>query len=241
MLKKSLSLIYVLLFAISGAVSAQPGGGPQGSARDNAPVDFTGYWVSVVNEDWRFRMVVPDAGAFMGLPLNAEGRRVGNTWDPQVDSASGLTCLGFGAPAIMRLPGRFNISWEDDNTLKIETDFGNQTRLLHFNNSAPGAPSLQGYSTAEWQMAPRNSGGGLKVVTRNLTAGYIRRNGAPYSSETTVTEYYDLHAMPNGDSWISITSIVEDPIYFSGPFIKTTDLKKLSGNEGWDPVECSVQ
>ncbi|MDG2175850.1 MAG: hypothetical protein P8M72_06950 [Gammaproteobacteria bacterium] len=210
------------------------------SARDASPIDVTGYWVSVVTEDWKFRMVTPDAGIFDGLTLSAEGRRVGNTWDPASDEASGRQCLGYGAPALMRLPGRFQITWEDANTLRIDSDYGTQSRLLHFDNAAPGAASLQGYSKAEWLMAPRGSGGSLKVVTTNLSGGYIRKNGAPYSSETTLTEYIDLHEMPNGDMWINITTHVDDPIYFSRPLIVTTDLKQLPNRRGWDPTECSA-
>jgi hypothetical protein len=210
------------------------------SAQDAAPIDFTGYWVSVVTEDWKFRMVNADAGIFGGLTLNAEGRRVGNTWDPATDEAEGRQCLGYGAPALMRLPSRFNITWEDANTLRIDTDYGSQTRLLHFDDVAPGAPSLQGYSVAEWIMAPRGSGGNLKVVTTNLSGGYMRKNGAPYSNATTLTEYIDLHKMPNGDTWINITTHVDDPIYFSTPLIVTTDLKQLPNRRGWDSTECSI-
>ena len=42
-----------------------------------APEDLTGYWVSVVTEDWRFRMVTPAKGDFASVPLNGPGRRHG--------------------------------------------------------------------------------------------------------------------------------------------------------------------
>jgi hypothetical protein len=118
-----------------------------------APVDLTGYWVSIVTEDWRWRMVTPSKGDFASVPLNAEGAKLGETWDPAKDEAAGQQCKAYGAPALMRIPGRLHITWQDDNTLKIETDSGTQTRLFHFGAKAAstGKPSLQGDSSARWE------------------------------------------------------------------------------------------
>src|SRR5260370_19342666 len=106
---------------------------PAGNAKEAAPVDFTGYWVSVVTEDWRWRMVTPPKGDFASIPLTDEGRKIGNAWDPAKDEAAGEQCKSYGAPAVMRIPGRLHITWADENTLQIDTDQGTQTRLLHFN------------------------------------------------------------------------------------------------------------
>ena len=116
------------------------GGAPAASPRQAAPFDLTGYWVSPIIEDWKYRMVVPNKGVFDGLPLNAQGREVGNKWDPAADEAAGEQCRGFGAGGIMRLPGRLHITWQDDTTLKVETDTGTQTRLLAFRPAPSGAP-----------------------------------------------------------------------------------------------------
>ena len=114
-----------------------PGGAQrQKSAQAAAPVDFTGYWVSVVTEDWRWRMVTPIRGDFASIPLNNEGRKIGNAWDPDKDTAAGEQCKSYGAPAIMRVPGRVHISWADENTLKVETDAGTQTRLFQLRRLA---------------------------------------------------------------------------------------------------------
>src|SRR5271170_3218714 len=109
---------------------------PPKSAQAAAPVDFTGYWVSVVTEDWRWRMVVPIKGDFASVPLNPEGRRVATAWDPSKDTADDQ-CKPYGAASIMRVPGRLHISWQDDTTIKVETDSGTQTRLLHFGGTPP--------------------------------------------------------------------------------------------------------
>src|SRR5215210_9428147 len=146
------ALIGVVL--LSAPVAGQRGGGarPPQTARAAAPIDLTGYWVSVVSEDWRFRMVTPPKGDYASVPLNAEARRVADAWDPSKDGV----CDAYGAAAIMRLPGRLHITWQDDTTLKIETEAGQQTRLLHFGPapaaaSGSGQPGWQGESAAQWE------------------------------------------------------------------------------------------
>src|SRR5688500_1480177 len=84
------------------------------SGRQDAAIDLSGYWVSVVSEDWEFRMVTPNKGVYDTLPLNDEGRRVADTWDPARDEAAGEQCKAYGAGNIMRMPGRLRISWEND-------------------------------------------------------------------------------------------------------------------------------
>jgi hypothetical protein len=231
------------------AVYAQRGGGRGNAApaspRDAAPIDLTGYWVSVIVEDWKYRMVTPRKGVYDTLTLNAEGRRVGDAFDPAKDEAAGEQCRAYGAANIMRLPGRLHITWQDANTLKIETDTGTQTRLFHFGAPPPaGEPSWQGLSAAQWEMAAGRGavkGGDLKVVTTDLKAGYVRKNGAPYSAKTVVTEYFDVNTMPNGDQWITVTTNVEDPVYFARHYVTTTDFKKLSDGKGWNPTPCSAR
>jgi hypothetical protein len=203
-----------------------------------APIDLTGYWVSVISEDWKYRMVTPKKGVFDGVPLNPEGRKIGESWDPARDEAAGEQCRSYGAGAIMRVPGRLNISWQDDRILKIEADAGTQTRLFRFGASAPPAESTwQGYSVAQWNVPGRS----LKVVTTNLRAGYVRRNGAPYSDKATVAEYWDLNTLPNGDQWLTITTELVDPTYFTRPYVTSSDFKKLPGTAGWNPTPCSAR
>ena len=222
------------------------GGAPQ-TGRDAAALDLTGYWVSVITEDWKYRMVTPKKGIFDAIPLSAEGRKIGMAWDPARDEAAGEACKAYGAAAIMRMPTRLNITWENANTLKVDTDAGTQTRRFHFGNAAPAAaePSWQGRSVAEWEFATAGRGGerrgNLKVVTTNLRSGYLRRNGAPYSDRTTVTEYWDVNTLPNGDRWLTVTTKVEDPLYLTRPYITTSDFKKLPDNAGWKPEPCSVK
>ena len=226
------------------------------SPKEAAPMDLTGNWVSVVAEDWRWRMVTPLKGDAASVPINAEGRKIVDAWDPAKDEAAGLQCKAYGAPAIMRIPGRLRITWQDDQTLKIETDSGTQTRLFHFDgNPQDAGPSWQGYSVARWEpgvgpapgisfgLAPRQGmrSRSLEVVTTRLRAGYLRKNGVLYSENTTLTEYYDRFTEPNGDEWFTVTTIVTDPTYLAIPFVTTTDFKKESDGSRWNPAPCSAK
>jgi hypothetical protein len=223
--------------------------------RAAAPKDVTGYWVSVVTEDWRWRMTVPDKGDFASIPLSAEGRKVGNTWDPAKDQAAGNQCRSYGAAGLMRVPGRLRITWPDDNTLKVETDSGTQTRLFHFGGGAASAsstatqssaaqPDWQGTSAAVWEGVPArgepNGAGHLKVTTTHMRPGYLRKNGVPYSENASLVEYFDRFTEPNGDTWLVVTSIVTDPQYLTQPFVTTTHFKKIPDASGWDPTPCRV-
>ncbi len=222
-------------------------------------MDLTGQWVSVITEDWRWRMTTPQKGDYGSMPLNAEGRRVADTWDLAKDASAGEQCRAFGAAAIMRLPTRVRVSWQDDATLKVESDAGTQTRLLRF--AAPGAPPVttavaaertyQGMSVAEWNKTAVSrglgfgggrgvAGGNLKVTTTSLKPGYLRKNGVPYSENTAVTEYYNRHDEPNGDSWFTVTTIVEDPRYLAQPFITSSHFKKEADAAKWNPTPCLV-
>jgi hypothetical protein len=241
-MKNLVILGFVCVLASTVALDAQRGrgggrGAPAASPRQAAPFDLTGYWVSPVIEDWKYRMVVPNKGVFDGLPLNAEGRTVGNKWDPAADEAAGEQCRGFGAGAIMRLPGRLHITWQDDTTLKVDTDTGTQTRLLAFRPQPSAPPSWQGQSAASWDLPART----LRVTTTNLKPGYVRRNGAPYSDKATITEYWELHTLPNKDEWLTITTKVDDPVYFSRPYLTSSDFKKLPSAAGWTPTPCTVK
>ena len=104
----------------------------QGSGKADAPIDITGYWVSIVTEDWRYRMVTPAKGDYASVPLNAEARKVADAWDPAKDEAAGDQCKSYGAAAIMRVPGRLHITWDGETALKMETDAGTQTRMFEF-------------------------------------------------------------------------------------------------------------
>ncbi len=212
-----------------------------------APNDFTGYWVSLVTEDWLYRMVTPAKGDYSGVPLSPAGRKFADAWDPAKDEAAGEQCKAYGAPAITRIPGRLHITWQDDNTLKIEKDSGTQTRLFHFGGTAANAQGgdWQGVSVAQWDVEPGArgpvKGGGLKVVTTRFKPGYLRKNGVPYSGNAVVTEYYDHVTEATGASYLFVETIVEDPTYLNVPFITSTHFKQEADGARWNPTPCTAR
>ena len=107
---------------------------------------------------------------------------------------------------------------------------------------------------ARWEPGPPRSGGfglgtrtegtesrSLEVVTTQLRAGYLRKNGVPYSDKTSVTEYYDRFDEPNGDQWFTVTTVVTDPVYLSIPFVTTTDFKKERHGGKFSPSACTAR
>jgi hypothetical protein len=246
---RALAAGWALAFASVGGVRAQPPGPPPGpppSPRESAPLDFTGQWVAIVNEDWRWRMMTAPKGDYPGIPLNAAGRRVADAWEPAEDGS----CKAYGAAGLMRMPTRLRIRWDGDSVLEIQTDAGRQTRRLEFARPAAGPPSLQGTSTAEWVRpgAPAGlggrraggppSGGYLKVVTTNLAPGWLRKNGVPYSDATVLTEYFDRFAGPDGREWLMVTTIVEDPTYLASRFITSSHFRREPQGGKWSPESC---
>jgi hypothetical protein len=258
-----------LLLSVSALVAAQAPKPAQGraptTARAAAAFDMTGYWVSEVTEKWRFRMLVPDKGDYTQVPLNPEGRKIANAWDPAKDEAGGEACRAYGAAGLLQVPGRLHITWQDDNTLRLDTDSGTQTRLLRFGTatSPNGAPTWQGHSVAIWggtdprdrrdgQGGPATDDEGnllvardrrdpdyLKVTTTRMRAGYLQKNGVPYSANALLEEYFDVASDPyTKNTWLLVTTVVTDAQYLNEPLIMHSHFKKLSDASGWDPTPC---
>jgi hypothetical protein len=242
--------------------AAQEEGAPPPAAAHAAPltpkaaalIDITGYWVAIVDEDWRWRMMTPPKGDYSSIPLNPEGRKVALTWDLAADEKSGNACRAYGAAGIMRIPTRLHITWADDSTLKIETDAGMQTRLLHFGASKPpaGEAQWQGDSDASWvkQLQSRGfgfrfggpapgKGGALKVVTTHMRPGYLRKNGIPYSGNAVMTEYFDTFNL-EGDGYLIRTGVVDDPQYLTDRFITSEQYEREPDASKWHPSPCKT-
>jgi hypothetical protein len=241
------AVLFVPTAPAQGPAKGGKGGGKgKQSAQASAPIDLTGSWVSVVTEDWMYRMVTPPKGQMVGVPVTPAARAAANAWDPAADEASGNACKAFGAAGVMRQPGTIRVSWQDDATLKVETTAGTQTRLFHF-GAAPAAaePSWQGTSAASWDVAATAAGaprrGNLKVVTTNLKPGYVRKNGVPYGAGTVLTEYYDVYTADGNVTWMVVTTQVHDPVNFTTDFITSTHFKKLGANAAWKPEACSAR
>jgi hypothetical protein len=275
-------------------LAAQGRGGAVPTARAIAPIDLTGYWTAVVTEDWHVRMLTAPPGDFgtgapgvienpgvgrLGLgpnpsersniPYTATAAQAALEWDPAKDEAEGDVCKAYGAPGLMRQPTRLNITWQDDNTLKLDADYGTQTRVFRFGPpqdpgrfdyinatyfpalpptlEAPAGtqPTRQGYSMASWRIVPAATnverGGHLKVVTTRLTPGYYWKNGMPYSANATLTEYFRVMELPDRSRWIRLTQIVDDPGTLNQPWVVNYAFKKLPDGTTWNPTPCSAR
>lgn len=246
---RSLTYISAALFAFApGLLLAQGRGGVPPTAKAAAPADYTGYWVSQIVDEWRFR-VVPQKGDIPYLPINAAARRAATAWDPDKDIADGNQCRAYGAVGVMQRPGRMHITWVDDNTIKIDFDAGTQTRMLHFGAMPAqlGEPSWQGYSHAEWDIprvgrgaaaGPLKGADTLKVVTTDMKSGYIRKNGVPYGDKAVLTEYFNKLTGATGEPYLAVTAFVDDPEYLNAPFIRTYTFKHENDGSKWDPTPC---
>jgi hypothetical protein len=234
--------IVVVAFGVPVSIDAQRGASSP-SARDAAPIDLTGYWVSYVTENWRYRMVTPAKGEYRRIPASPAAVPIINAWDPAADERAGNQCKSYGAGAIMNVPGRLHITWQDANTLRIDTDAGTQMRLLRFTASASSKQTRatwQGESTARWEsVRGPDKGGSLSVVTTNMRAGYLRKNGVPYSERTTVTEHFDIAPLPDGGQLLLVNTVIEDPVYLNAPYVVSPHFKKEADGSRWDPTPCS--
>ena len=180
-----------------------------------------------------------DAGRILGL----------DTTDPirTLPGARGARLVGVGGESPNAVvPAKYAFV-HDDNTLQIDTDSGTQTRTLHFGGAAPAdfAPTWQGYSVAQWAGAQVGRGGrtpgpngDLGVMTTKMKAGYLRKNGVPYSDKTSLQEYFETFTEPEGTKWLVVTSIITDPTYLTGPYATTNQFKKIPDMQGWDPTPC---
>ena len=279
---KKLALILpaaLLTLALPATVVAQGRGGrgaPPLPAKAEAPIDMTGYWTAVITEDWHQRMLTADKGDFgtgspgavtvpggrpgpSNIPFNPNGRKTALAWDPAKDEAEGNQCKAYGAVGVLRQPTHLHITWQDDNTLKMEADFGNQMRLFHFTPQPGGmggaamkigppageAPSWQGYSVANWVTLGGKEGfekgGNMAAVTTNLKPGYYYRNGMSYSGNAVLTEHFRVIDIPKSGQWLSFSSMVVDPDYLTQPYIVTYQFKKLADGSKWSPQPCAVK
>ena len=246
--------IVIAIAACSVLVEAQRGGrgAPQAppTPRAAAPFDLTGQWVSLITEDWRHRQFTPPKGDYASLPLPPAGRKVADSWDPARDEAAGEQCKAYGAAGLLRLPTRIRIAWQDDTTMKLETDAGTQARVLYFGTPPGAGGDWQGLSIASWDY-PRAAfagrgggsapGGSLKIVTTKMRPGYLLKNGAPYGANAVLTEYFDRFDVPGGDALIVITTEVVDPEHLATPYWTSLQFKRESDPARWNPTACAAR
>ncbi|HEX5045774.1 MAG TPA: hypothetical protein VFX89_01540 [Gammaproteobacteria bacterium] len=84
-----------------------------------------------------------------------------------------------------------------------------------------------------------SEGGALHVVTSNFRGGYLRKNGVPYSEDAKITEYFHrLPDAPNGDVWLHVVTLVEDPKYLNDTFYTSAMFKLEKDGSKFKPSPC---
>ena len=263
-----LSAAIPLMLTANAQEKATEGNRLAHTPRTVARIDLTGFWVSVVTQDWAYRMVTPAKGDRGSVPLNSEGSKMADAWDPAKDILENERCNAYGAPGVMRRPGRLHIYWENDSTLRVDLDAGIQTRRFHFADFLPptgfetsevpisllrfqapsGAATRQGYSIAAWQKVAQtrslqpaqipDKGGALVVMTTRMAPGYLQKNGIPYSADAFLVEYFDRIRLPDGADYLILTSVIDDSTYLSEPFVTVTEFKHEGDDSRWTPMPC---
>ena len=71
-------------------------------------------------------------------------------------------------------------------------------------------------------------------------AGYAQRNGVPYSANAVVTEFFNRTNEPNGDSWLVVTTTIEDPQYLTARWTRSSHFKKLADGAAFIPQSCEA-
>ncbi len=187
-----------------------------------AQVDLAGEWAPRFHEDQHERIPGPDIGDYLGLPINDAARLRGDSWDASLLTLPEHQCKPHPADYGPRGPAQLRFWKEVDRDTQrviawhthISWQAPERTIWMDGRPHPPAyaAHTWQGFSTGKWE------GGILTVTTDHLKIGWIRRNGIPRSDRAVLTEHWIRH----GD-YLTLVSIVNDPVYLTEPFIRTTD------------------
>jgi hypothetical protein len=187
-----------------------------------AQVDLTGEWGQKFYEDAPERGPGPEIGDYTGIPITDAARVRADAWDAQRWEMVEHECEPHPADYAPRGPAALRMWSEVDSyTQQVVAwhmlwRYKLSTRTIYMDGrprpSKYAPRTWQGFSTGEWE------GDVLKVTTDNLKEGWLRRNGLPRSEKATLIEYFVRHA----EFFTQVTD-VEDPIYLTEPFIRTSD------------------
>jgi hypothetical protein len=202
-----------------------------------AQIDFSGEWSPRFHEDQPERVPGPELGDYLGLPINDAARMRAQTWDASVQTLPEWQCRPHSADYIWRGPSPLRISKEVDPVTRQITAFHAEwlrsvDNPIYLDGRAQ-PPEYQahtwgGFATGKWE------GDMLTVTVTHLKEGYIRRNGVPRSDLATVTEHWMRHG-----NYLTIVTIVNDPVYLTEPFIRSTDYE-LDLRQQIPPYPCEV-
>jgi glyoxylase-like metal-dependent hydrolase (beta-lactamase superfamily II) len=184
--------------------------------------DLAGNWTALYHEDQPHRIPGPDLGDYTGIPLNDAGRLKADSWDASIltlrehQAKPHPSTYSLRGPANIRITRVFDPATQQTIGYELFGTFGQATRLIWLDGRphppAHAAHTWAGFSIGRWD------GDALEVTTSHLKAGWLQRNGVAHSDRATMTERFIRH----GNNLMVVT-IVDDPIYLSEPFIRTTN------------------
>ncbi len=186
-------------------------------------VDFSGEWRPLFHEDAPERGPGPHFGDFTGMPINAEARMRGESYQPdRISVVTEYICRPHGADYSMRGLSYMRIQRMTDSrsqevvafTTRMGWNNMERTIWLDGREHPPEgtAHTFQGFSTGVWD------GNILTITTTHLKESYHRRNGIPSSSERTFTEHWMLH-----DNYLTVVTVIDDHVFFTEHLVRTQD------------------
>lgn len=165
----------------------------------------------------------PDPGDYGGLPVNDAVRYKAQAYSPDWLTVPEHQCIPHPSTYQDRSPGGLTVIKIYDpvtqNLMAYQTqgNYGLMRTIWMDGRPHPGPNArhtYDGFSTGKWIDDK------LVVETTHLKAGWIRRNGVAHSDQARMVEHYVRH-----DGYMTVISAVDDPIYYSEPFVRSTDLK----------------
>lgn len=164
----------------------------------------------------------PTAADFTDIPLNEAGRFRALTYEDSLWETPEHECQPHAAAYAYWGPGAPTISaiYKDQQLVAYHVE-GTYRRLPReiWMDGRPHPPDYErhtwaGFTTGQWK------GNVLVATTTHLKNGWVRRNGAPTSDQAKLLTYFTRH----GDV-LTITWFVDDPLYFTEPYIKSADFR----------------
>jgi glyoxylase-like metal-dependent hydrolase (beta-lactamase superfamily II) len=184
--------------------------------------DLAGNWTALYHEDQPHRIPGPDLGDYTGIPLNDAGRLKADSWDASIltlrehQAKPHPSTYSLRGPANIRIRTELDPATQEAIGYELFGTFGQATRMIWLDGrehpSAHAPHTWAGFSTAHWD------GNSLEVVTSHVKVGWLQRNGVAHSDRATMTERFIRHG-----NYLTVVTIVDDPIYLEEPFIRTTN------------------
>jgi len=205
----------VLLLLLSLVASA-PASAQLLVGRERSPPDLSGEWRLESDED----PGQPPLGDYLGIPYNDAGRQRSDTTAESIWGTSEYRCRPHSAPHQWRGLGGARILKELDPLTRdvnaYHVQFWRSLDRPIYLDGRPHPPayaphSWTGFSTGEWV------GNTLVVTTTHLKDGFLKRGGPQTSDMYTMTEY-----LTRNDDYLTVVTIVDDPIYMDEPYVQST-------------------